>query len=78
MTQATDDEPPPIKTYMDEHGRTMVPAFSLHKTRDEHYTYWTVNLHDHALTDGVQLAMQIFHNREDAERFIAEHKGRSQ
>ena len=54
----------------------IVKAFTVHKTEDEHYTYWVVPLHDYEATDGVKFAMQLFHNKEEAERFAAENKGK--
>jgi hypothetical protein len=71
-----DKEPWPLETRVDEHGNRIVPAFTLHRMQDEHYVYWTVNLHDHMLANDEKSMMQLFHDRESAERFIAEHKNK--
>jgi hypothetical protein len=53
-----------------------IKAFTVHEVHDEHFTYWIVPLHDHELVNNEKLAMQLFHSKEEAERFAAEHRGK--
>jgi hypothetical protein len=71
-------EPWHIETRIDEHGNCIVPAFTLSRMQDEHFVYWGVCLHDWIFGSGAEVKTQIFHTRQQAEAFIAEHKGKTQ
>jgi hypothetical protein len=67
-----------VQCDVDEHGRKIVPAFTLQRAHDGKYIYWIVNLHEMTLGDNSQGYLQFFHERAEAERFIEQHKGRQQ
>lgn len=65
-----------MKTYFG--GGEVVPAFTIADCETEPPS-WAVNLHEFRLgEDGAQVMLQIFHKLDEAQRFVAENKGKTQ
>jgi hypothetical protein len=78
-SMSDDDVPESILEAMVNMQVEEVEAFSVHEVYDQEtkFTYYIVPLHDHALTKGAQFAMQLFHEKDEAERFANEHRGKN-
>jgi hypothetical protein len=60
-------------------GNLIIKAFTVHSSydKDADFTYWIVPLHDYEPANGVKFQMQLFHSKEEAERFAEQHRGKN-
>jgi hypothetical protein len=65
-----------MKTYFGDGD--LVPAFTIADCETDPPS-WAVNLNDFRLgEDGAKVVLQVFHKLDEAQRFVAEHKGKKQ